>query len=70
MVGVNPSISHGVSSIVNDILHRLHHLRALVIGVAALALSAGLAFGAEPPTSATFGLTNAGEHAGKTVPVQ
>jgi hypothetical protein len=55
---------------VNDILHRLHHLRGLVIGVAALALSAGLAFGAEPPTSATFGLTNASEHAGKTVPVQ
>jgi hypothetical protein len=36
----------------------------------ALALSAGLAFGAQPPASAAFGLTNAASHAGKTVPVQ
>jgi hypothetical protein len=36
----------------------------------ALALSASLAFGAEPPSSAAFGLATAASHAGKIVPVQ
>jgi hypothetical protein len=42
-------------------------LRGVLIAVAALALSAGLAFGAQP--DAGWGLTNASDHAGKTVPV-
>jgi hypothetical protein len=48
----------------------LLRLRGLIIAIMALALSAGLAFGAEPPSSAAFGLTTAASHAGKTVPVQ
>jgi hypothetical protein len=44
------------------------HLREILIAVAALALSAGLAFGAQPEGS--WGLTNASAHAGKTVPVE
>jgi hypothetical protein len=44
--------------------------RGLVVAIAALALSAGLAFGAEPPEAASWGLSNAAAHAGKTVPVQ
>lgn len=44
----------------------IHRLRALLIAVAALALSTTLAFGAEP---ASIGLANAAAHSGKTVPV-
>lgn len=46
----------------------IKHIRLLLIAVTALALSAGLAFGATPP-AASSGLANAGAHAGKTVPV-
>jgi len=44
-----------------------HGLRGFLIAFAALALSASLAFGAQPTST---GLTNASLHAGKTVPVQ
>lgn len=44
-------------------------LRSLLVALAALAISSGLAFGAEPPASASWGLENAAGHAGKTVPV-
>jgi len=44
-----------------------HRVRAILIALVALALSSGLAFGAQP---ATTGLENASSHAGKTVPVQ
>jgi hypothetical protein len=44
-----------------------HGLRGLLIAFAVLALSASLAFGAQPTST---GLTNASLHAGKTVPVQ
>ena len=43
-------------------------LRGILIATAALALSASLAFGAQPASS--WGLTNAASHAGKTVPVK
>jgi hypothetical protein len=46
-----------------------HRFRGLLIALTALALSAGLAFGAQPDAS-LFGLSNAASHAGKTVPVQ
>ncbi len=46
----------------------LTHIRYLLIAIVALALSAGLAFGATPP-AAEPGLANAAAHAGKTVPV-
>jgi hypothetical protein len=46
---------------------KLIHVRGFLIAFAALALSAGLAFGAQPTTT---GLENAAAHAGKTVPVQ
>ena len=46
-----------------------HRLRGVVIAFAALALSAGLAFGAQPEASLP-GLANASTHAGKTVPVK
>ncbi len=49
--------------------HLLRHVRAVMVAIAALALSAGLAFGAQPE-SAGWGLSNAGAHAGKTVPVK
>ena len=42
--------------------------RGLLIALATLALSASLAFGAQPAGS--WGLSNAASHAGKTVPVQ
>jgi hypothetical protein len=45
----------------------IHRFRGFVIALAAIALSAGLAFGAQPTTT---GLANASLHAGKTVPVQ
>jgi hypothetical protein len=44
-------------------------LRAALISIVALGLSAGLAFGASPPEAASWGLANAGAHAEKTVPV-
>jgi hypothetical protein len=46
----------------------LRRLQSLLIAVTALALSAGLAFGAMPPAAST-GLANAAANAGKTVPV-
>ena len=53
------------------LVHRLrggfHGLRGFLIAFAALALSASLAFGAQPTST---GLANAALHAGKTVPVQ
>jgi hypothetical protein len=49
-------------------IERYRSLRSLVIAITALALSAGLAFGATPP-AASWGLANAASHAGKTVPV-
>ena len=45
------------------------HLRGVLIALVALALSAGLAFGAQPEASG-WGLSNASEKAGKTVPVK
>lgn len=48
--------------------HGIRHLRSLGIALIALALSASLALGATPP-SASWGLSNAATHAGKTVPV-
>ena len=48
----------------------LRHSKALAIAIIALAISASLAFGAEPPAAADWGLGNAAAHAGKTVPVQ
>jgi hypothetical protein len=47
----------------------IHRLRGILIALAALALSAGLAFGAQPD-AALSGLANAASHAGKIVPVQ
>ena len=44
----------------------LQKFRGFLIALVALALSAGLAFGAQPITT---GLANAAAHAGKTVPV-
>jgi hypothetical protein len=54
------------SIIVTDILR---HTRGILLAIVALALSTGLAFGAQPPSAATWGLSNAASHAGKTVPV-
>lgn len=45
----------------------IHRLRGFLIAFAAIALSAGLAFGAQPTTT---GLANASLHTGKTVPVR
>lgn len=45
-------------------------VRGLFIAVVVLALSAGLAFAGEPPAAATFGLSNAAENVGRTLPVQ
>jgi len=45
----------------------IHRLRGFLIAFAAIALSAGLALGAQPTTT---GLANASAHAGKTVPVR
>jgi hypothetical protein len=47
----------------------LLRLKGLGIAIVALAVSASLAFGAQPPEAASFGLENAASHAGKTVPV-
>lgn len=48
--------------------HLFRHIRSLLVAITALALSAGLAFGATPE-AASWGLANAASHAGKTVPV-
>ena len=53
-----------MGAIVIDLFHRL---RGMPIALLGLALSASLAFGAQPTTT---GLANASLHAGKTVPVQ
>jgi hypothetical protein len=53
------------SCIVTKLILRV---RGVLIAVAALALSASLAFGAQPAGS--WGLSNAASHAGKTVPVK
>lgn len=47
--------------------HLFQRLHRVLIAIAALALSAGLAFGAQPDASLS-GLANASLHAGKTVP--
>lgn len=47
----------------------IYRFRGLAIAVVVLALSAGLAFGAQPEAS-SWGLENASSHAGKTVPVR
>ena len=47
----------------------LFRLKGVAIAIVALALSSSLAFGAQPPEAASFGLENAATHAGKTVPV-
>jgi hypothetical protein len=47
----------------------LRRVRSALIAIVVLALSAGLTFGAQPPSAASTGLANAGAHAGKTVPV-
>ena len=52
--------------IVTNLIHRL---RGVLIAFVVLALSAGLAFGAQPDAAAS-GLANAASHAGKIVPVQ
>ena len=65
MVRVHALIRTGSSAIVKHLFQRL---RGVLIAIAALALSAGLAFGAQP--DASWGLTNAAAHAGKTVPVK
>jgi hypothetical protein len=65
MVRVHALIHIGSSIIVKRLVTRL---RGVLIAFAALALSAGLAFGAQP--EAGWGLTNAAAHAGKTVPVR
>ena len=48
------------------VMNQIHRLRGFAIAFVALALSASLAFGAQPTTT---GLANAATHAGKTVPV-
>jgi hypothetical protein len=67
MFGVRDTLSG--YAIVTTLIHRLRGLRGLLIAFVALALSAGLAFGAQPDASAK-GLANAAVHAGKTVPVE
>lgn len=66
MVRVHALIRTGSSSIVKQHFHRL---RAVLIAFAALALSTGMVFGAQPEASWP-GLENASTHAGKTVPVK
>ncbi len=48
----------------------LRRFRAPAIGIAALVVSAGVAFAAAPSSPGATGLANAASHAGKTVPVQ
>jgi hypothetical protein len=67
MFGITDTLSG--YAIVTTLNHRLHGLRGFAIAFVALALSAGLAFGAQPDASA-WGLANAAAHAAKTVPVQ
>ena len=66
MVSVKSSKIPGAQSV----KHLLLHFKGLLIAVVALALSAGLAFAAQPPAAASWGLANAAAHAGKTVPHQ
>jgi hypothetical protein len=66
MVRVQALIRTGSSSIVKQLFH---HLRDVFIAFAALALSTGMVFGAQPEASLP-GLANASTHAGKTVPVK
>ena len=66
MVRVQAHIRTGSPLIVKLLLHRL---RGVFIALAALALSTGMVFGAQPEASLT-GLANASAHAGKTVPVK
>ena len=51
----------------NFMIQLIHRCRGVAIAFAALAVSASLAFGAQPTST---GLANAALHAGKTVPVQ
>jgi hypothetical protein len=51
------------------VTYLIHRLRGVLIAFVVLALSAGLAFGAQPDAAAS-GLANAAAHAGKIVPVQ
>jgi hypothetical protein len=62
--GHSSRLSKGNSN-VRDPIRRL---RGAAIAVVALAMSAGLAFAAQPPSTAN-GLANAADHSGKTVPV-
>lgn len=48
---------------------KLIRLQGLLIALVALALSASLAFGAQPDSPGAAGRANAAVHAGKTVPV-
>ena len=66
MVGVHANLPHGELPNVKDVLRRF---KGALIAIVVLGLSAGLAFGAEPPAAASWGLSNAAAHAGKTVPV-
>jgi hypothetical protein len=52
---------------VQFVVNLIHRFRGLAIAFVGLALSASLAFGAQPSST---GLANASLHAGKTVPVQ
>jgi len=45
----------------------IRHLRSVLIALVALALSAGLALGAQAPQAASFGLAKAASHAGPSV---
>ena len=56
-----------MTSLVHRFRGGFHGLRGFLIAFVGLALSASLAFGAQPTST---GLTNAALHAGKTVPVQ
>lgn len=66
MVRVQALIRTGSTFIVKQLVH---HLRGVFIALAALALSTGMVFGAQPEASWP-GLANASTHAGKTVPVK
>lgn len=53
----------------DTVTHQLFRIKGIFVALIALALSASLAFGAQPPPAASFGLENATSNAGKTVPV-
>jgi hypothetical protein len=46
--------------------YAVRHVRSLLIALVALALSAGLALGAQAPQPASFGLAKAASHGGQT----